>query len=232
MPDVFPDPLTYRYPEWVRIGEYLFRSHDVVAFGIALTPENVREAYHKGIFPWYTEGIPLPWHCPERRAILEFAHLTIPRSLDKQRRKAPFTFSIDRSFSAVVHECALACRPGQYGTWITPEFERVYNELYAEGAAHSIEAWNAGGNLVGGLYGVDAGGVFCGESMFYKEPNASKLALLFLIDHLAGRGLTWLDCQVMTPHMEALGAREITRKAFIEKLRDTQSLGLKLWEHF
>jgi leucyl/phenylalanyl-tRNA--protein transferase len=230
MPDVFPDPLTYRYPEWVRIGEYLFRSHDVVAFGTPLTPKNVREAYSKGIFPWYTEGIPLPWHCPERRAVLEFSNLTIPRSLEKERKKASFTFTIDQSFPEVIHECALAYRPGQYGTWITPEFELVYNELHAEGVAHSVEAWNRDRELVGGLYGIDAGGVFCGESMFYKERNASKLALLFLIDHLSSGGSTWLDCQVMTPHMEALGAKEISRKVFLEKLRDTQGLGLKLWE--
>lgn len=230
MADVFPDPLTYRYPEWVRIGDYLFPSHDIVAFGTPLTPENVREAYSKGIFPWYTDGIPLPWHCPEERAILEFSRLTVPRSLEKERKKRPFTFTIDREFATVVRECALSFRPGQLGTWITPEFEDVYRQLHAEGMAHSVEAWNAGGELTGGLYGVDAGGVFCGESMFYKEPNASKLALLFLIDHLASRGSTWLDCQVMTPHMKALGAKEIGRKAFLDKLRETQERDLQLWE--
>jgi leucyl/phenylalanyl-tRNA--protein transferase len=95
--------------------------------------------------------------------------------------------------------------------------------------AHSVEAWDAAGELVGGLYGVDAGGVFCGESMFYKRPNASKLALLFLIDHLRSRGSTWLDSQVMTPHFEALGAKDIPRRAFLDKLKQTQALGLKLF---
>jgi leucyl/phenylalanyl-tRNA--protein transferase len=229
MADVFPDPLTYRYPEWVRMGEYLFRSHDVVAFGTPLTAENVREAYLKGIFPWFAEGIPLPWHCPERRAILEFAALTIPRSLEKERKRSPFTFTIDRDFATVIHECSLAYRPGQLGTWITPEFEAVYNQLHAEGMAHSIEAWDPAGELVGGLYGIDAGGVFCGESMFYKEPNASKLALLFLIDHLQQHGSTWLDCQVITPHMESLGAIEIPRHQFLSKLVATQDLKLNLF---
>ena len=105
----------------------------------------------------------------------------------------------------------------------------AYMALHAVGMAHSVEAWDAGGELVGGLYGVDAGGVFCGESMFYKYPNASKLAVLFLIDHLRSRGSTWLDSQVMTPHFETLGAKEIDRVDFLDKLKETQSLKLKLF---
>ncbi len=226
----FPDPKNFKYPEWVSIGDYLFRSHDVVAFGTELTVENVREAYLHGIFPWYTEGIPLPWHCPEERAILEFADLTVPRSLERERRKDNLTFTIDKDFRAVIHECSLAHRPGQRGTWITNEFEKVFTQLYDEGMAHSVEVWDADSQLVGGLYGVDAGGVFCGESMFYKVANASKLALLFLIDHLASRGSTWFDSQVMTPHLEALGAIEIDRDEFLEKLSLTQRSGLKLFD--
>src|SRR6476620_4857615 len=149
MSDVFPDPRTYRYPEWVRIGEYLFRSYDVVSFGTPLTAETVREAYLKGIFPWFTEGIPLPWHCPEERAVIEFNELTVPRSLEKERRKGNFTFTIDRDFAAVIKACSRAYRPGQFGTWITPEFEDVYSQLHSEGMAHSVEAWNQGGELVG-----------------------------------------------------------------------------------
>ena len=225
----FPDPRTYRYPEWVSIGDYLFRSHDVVAFGTKLTVENVREAYLSGIFPWYTEGIPLPWHCPEQRAILEFADLNIPRSLERSRRKNSLTFTIDKDFRAVIRECSLAFRPGQRGTWITTEFEKVFTQLHDEGMAHSVEVWNENGKLVGGLYGIDAGGVFCGESMFYKVPNASKLALLFLIEHLRSRGATWLDSQVMTPHLEALGAKEIDREDFLDKLKATQKLKLKIF---
>lgn len=227
--DVFPDPLTYAYPEWAAIGNYFFRSHDVVAFGTPLTVKNAREAYLKGIFPWHTDGIPLPWHCPEWRAILEFDELRVPRSLQKVRRSSPLTFTIDRDFAAVMHECALAYRPRQGGTWITDEFERVFGDLHTAGMAHSVEAWDENGELVGGLYGVDAGGVFCGESMFYKKPNASKLALLYLIDHLKERGATWLDSQVMTPHFEALGAREIPRHEFLTKLRQTQDQKLKLF---
>ncbi len=226
---VFPDPRTFEYPEWVSMGNYLFRSHDVISFGTPLTVENVREAYLKGIFPWYTEGIPLPWHCPEERAILEFDKLSIPRSLEKMRRKGDLTFTIDKDFRRVIHQCSLARRPGQRGTWITDEFEVVFTQLHHEGMAHSVEAWGTNGALVGGLYGVDAGGVFCGESMFYKTANASKLALLFLIDHLRSHGSTWLDSQVMTPHLEALGATEINRLEFLDKLRRSRILNLRIF---
>ena len=227
--NTFPDPLTYKYHEWVSFGRYIYRASDVVDFGTPLTVDTVSEAYRRGIFPWYTDGLPLPWHCPKDRAILEFTDLRISRSLEKERRKGEFTFSIDRAFAAVIRECSLAYRPGQGGTWITPEFEQVYCELHDKGTTHSVEAWNEEGELVGGLYGVDAGGVFCGESMFYKEPNASKLALLFLIDHLSTRGSTWLDCQVMTPHMKALGAKEIDRAVFLDRLKETQELHLEIF---
>jgi len=228
-PNVFPDPRTFKYPEWVSIGSYLYRSHDVIAFGTPLTVQNVREAYLKGIFPWNTEGIPLPWHCPEWRAVLEFDELRIPRSLAQARRKDDLTFTIDQDFRSVIRECALAYRPGQRGTWISPEFEKLFGQLHDEGMAHSVEAWNFDKELVGGLYGIDAGGVFCGESMFFKTPNASKLCLLFLIDHLKARGSKWLDTQVMTPHFQALGAKDLDRNEFLSKLKKTQKLGLKLF---
>ncbi len=221
-PVSFPDPQTYEFPEWLHHGEYFYFAREVVSFGDALTVENLREAYRRGIFPWHMDGIPLPWCCPERRAILEFKDLHIPKSLERARRRAQFTFTIDKAFRRVVEECSLVRRPGQGGTWITQEFIDTYTALRDEGMAHSVEAWNDG-ELVGGIYGVDAGGVFCGESMFYKQPNASKLALLFLIEHLKSRRSTWLDVQVMTPHLKALGSREINRNEFLDKLKATQS---------
>ena len=227
--DVFPDPLSMRYARWVELGEWLYRANDVVAFGVPLTADTAREAYMKGIFPWHTDGIPLPWHCPEKRAVLIFEEMDVPRSLAKIRRREEFTFTIDREFAEVMRQCALTRRPGQKGTWITGEFEDVYGQLHREGMAHSIEAWDRGGELVGGLYGIDAGGVFCGESMFYREPNASKLALLYLIDHLRTRGATFLDTQVMTPHMEAFGARLVSRSRFLGMLRDEQAEKLVLF---
>ena len=225
----FPDPRTYEFPEWVLVGEYFYHAADVVTFGTPLTVETVSEAYRKGIFPWYMRNVPLPWYCPEQRAILEFDELNVSRSLAKSQRQARFSFTIDSDFDAVIQSCAAAKRPEQGGTWITADFMSVYSALHSQGMAHSVEAWNQGGQLVGGLYGVDAGGVFCGESMFHLESNASKLALLFLIEHLRKRGSTWLDAQVMTPHLEAFGAKEIGRRTFLEKLMESQLAKLDLF---
>ena len=226
----FPDPQTHLFPEWVLFEDYFYYAKDVVSFGDPLTQENLRDAYRKGIFPWHMDGVPLPWYCPERRAILRFKDLHVTRSLEKERRKGKFTFTIDKDFRRVIQECSASPREGQKGTWITEEFIEAFTQLHESGMAHSVEAWDAAGELAGGLYGVDAGGVFCGESMFYRQPNASKLALLFLIDHMRKRGATWLDAQVMTPHMQALGAREITRKEFIRRLKETQGFDLNLFD--
>ena len=228
-PSEFPNPQTHDFPAWVLDGEYFYDGRDIVSLGNELTPENVRDAYLNGIFPWHIDGMPLPWYCPARRTILEFSELDISRSLEKERRKSKFTFTIDKAFREVMENCSKVKRPGQGGTWITPEFIKVYTELHKQGIAHSVEVWNETGELVGGLYGIDSGGIFCGESMFHKASNASKLALLFLIDHMRERGSTWLDAQVMTPHMEALGAKEIKRRDFLLKLKETQNLKLTLF---
>jgi len=225
----FPDPRSYDFPEWVLIGEYFYHAADVVAFGTPLTVDTVTEAYRKGIFPWYMRGVPLPWYCPEQRAVLDFDDLYVTRSLAKVQRQDRFTFTVDLDFEAVMRACSTVKRPEQGGTWITKDFVEVYAEMHRRGLAHSVEAWDAQGNLAGGLYGVDAGGVFCGESMFHHQPNASKLALLFLIDHMRERGATWLDVQVMTPHMKALGAKDISRRKFLGRLKGTQKLELDLF---
>jgi len=225
----FPDPRTFEYAEWIRVGNYLYPADGIVHFGGELSVENLRNAYRTGIFPWHTPGIPLPWHCPDPRAIIEFSDLHIPRSLEKERRLGRFTFTIDKDFSRVIEACSKMRRPDQPGTWITHAFIHTYCTLHTAGMAHSVETWDGDGNLVGGLYGIDAGGVFCGESMFYTTPNASKLALLFLIEHLKSHGAAWLDAQVMTPHMEILGAKEIDREDFLDKLKVTQSYDLILF---
>ena len=226
----FPDPQTHEFPEWVLFGDYYYDARDIIGFGGDLTVENLQNAYRKGIFPWPIGNMPLPWFCPEKRAILEFADLHIPHSLAKERRKNRFTFTIDKAFHDVIKNCSAAKRPDQPGTWITPEFVVAYTELHNAGMAHSVEAWDADHDLVGGVYGVDAGGVFCGESMFFKQPNASRLALLFLIDHLKERRATWFDVQVITPHMEKFGAKEISRGEFLKKLKGTQAKNLLLFE--
>jgi len=200
----------------------------ILAFGGELSTTNLLRAYRQGIFPWPIDGYPTPWFCPEKRAILEFKKIHIPRRLERVRRLNNFHFTIDQAFTDVIECCASVERKDQSGTWITAEMIEAYCELHREGYAHSIEVWEDD-RLVGGLYGVDAGGAFAGESMFSKRSNASKLALLFLIDHLQQRGLDWLDVQVMTPHIEALGAHEIDRNYFLEKLSLTQKRKLVLF---
>jgi leucyl/phenylalanyl-tRNA--protein transferase len=201
---------------------------DVVAMGEDLRIDTLREAYRKGIFPWPHDGLPLPWFSPRRRAVIFFDELHVARSLQKASKRARFRFTIDRDFRSVIAACAKAVRPEQDGTWIEPSIVTAYTRLHAAGDAHSVEVWDHD-TLVGGLYGVDAGGVFTGESMFYLRPDASKLALLFLVDHLRTRGSIFLDCQVMTPHMEALGAREIRRAQFLDLLAEMQAKGLRLF---
>jgi leucyl/phenylalanyl-tRNA--protein transferase len=194
----------------------------IVAFGGSLSTTNLVRAYRRGIFPWPIDENLLPWCCPEERAILEFKDLYIPRRLARLKRQMPFRFTIDQAFGEVIAACAKVKRKGESGTWITAQMMRAYCELYKKGYAHSVEAWE-GNTLVGGLYGVDAGGAFSGESMFCYRSNASKLALLYLIEHLQKRGLDWIDIQMITPHMEALGAKSIDRSEFLQKL----SLALK-----
>ena len=224
----FPNPRTHEFAEWVLFGDYYYNARDIIGFGGDLSVENLRKAYRNGIFPWHIDGLPLPWFCPEYRAVLEFDELHVPRTLRKEYRKTNFTFTIDKDFHAVIEHCARAKRRHEHGTWITREFIEAYAELHEAGDAHSVEIWD-GGELVGGLYGVDSGGVFGGESMFHLRPNASKLALLFLIEHLKARGATWIDIQVMTPHFEVLGAKEIPRNLFLEKLEEAQENGLRLF---
>lgn len=194
-----------------------------------LNPSNLLHAYKQGIFPWMIEGYDLvPWFCPPSRAIIEFTELHIPKSLRKTKERTNFTFTIDKAFSKIINACARIKRSGQRGTWITQDIYDSYNELHRLGIVHSIEVWEDD-ELVGGLYGVDAGGVFCGESMFHTRSDASKLAFLHLVEHLKLHGSTWLDIQVMTPHFQLLGAKEIPRNDFLGKLEHTLAQNLKLF---
>lgn len=206
----FPDP-----------EDAVISPEGLIAVGGDLEPETLLEAYSKGIYPWPSPGYPLLWFCPPQRAILEFDRLHIPRSLERARRRAPYRITVNQAFPEVIRECARVPRPGQDGTWITRQMIPAYIRLHELGHALSVEAWE-GDALVGGIYGVDAGGPFAGESMFFRRPDASKLALLHLVDLLRARGLEWLDIQMLTPHMERLGAREISREEFLELLRRTR----------
>jgi leucyl/phenylalanyl-tRNA--protein transferase len=200
----------------------------MIAIGADLHIETLRDAYRHGIFPWPHERLPLPWFSPRRRAVLFFEKLHVGRSLRRSEKKSGFRFTTDRAFHDVIRACATADRAEDQGTWIGPEIVEAYTRMHDAGDAHSIEVWE-GEELVGGLYGVDSSGVFTGESMFHRRTDASKLALLRMIQHLRERGATWLDCQVMTPHMRALGAREIPRSKFLDLLAETQSQALRLF---
>lgn len=200
----------------------------IVAVGGDLHPETLKLAYRQGIFPWPVEGLPLLWFSPPERGVLDFVDLHLPRSLQRARRRCGYRLTIDAAFPAVIRACAGTPRPGQAGTWITPSIIAAYEGLHRLGIAHSAEAW-AGDRLVGGIYGVDAGGAFAGESMFHRVPDASKLALVHLVEHLAARGLDWLDIQVLTPHMARLGARAVPRKEFLARLAETRARSLRLF---
>lgn len=201
---------------------------DIVGIGEDLRPETLIWAYRNGIFPWPMRGFPLLWHCPVERAVIDFAHLHVPRSLARIQRRCSWTFTINRAFDQVIASCQQSSRPDQEGTWITDAMRSAYTVLHHRGYAHSVETWDENGALIGGLYGVAVDGVFTGESLFYRQPNASKLALLFWIDHLRAHGLDWIDIEVMTPHMEALGAALIPRDVFLDRLAATHARRLTL----
>jgi leucyl/phenylalanyl-tRNA--protein transferase len=185
------------------------------------TVENLVAAYGQGIFPWPVPGWPLAWFCPPRRGILRLASLHVGRSLARAQRQSPWRISFDTAFGQVMRACQAQPRPGQDGTWITPQLVRGYEALHAAGHAHSVEVWEED-KLVGGLYGVAVLGVFAGESMFHHRPNASKLAVLALASHLAARGANWFDIQQLTPHMRVLGAEEVSRNEFLAMLAQEQ----------
>lgn len=206
----FPDPDSCTDP------------NGLIAVGGDLKPDTLLIAYRNGIFPWPISGQPLTWFSPPKRAVLDFKDLHVSRSLLAARKKSCFTFSLDQNFAQVIHACRGVRRPGQAGTWITPAMEKAYLRLHKLGHAHSVEAWNLKGKLVGGIYGVLIDGVFAGESMYFLEPNASKLALLYLIDYLKVRGSSWIDIQMLTPHMVNLGAKEIPRHEFLKRLKSAR----------
>jgi len=195
-------------------------SHEsgLLAVGGDLEPQRLLNAYACGIFPWYSEGQPILWHSPDPRALLRPDELHVPRSLRRTRRRGHFAIRLDCAFKEVVQGCAETSRPGQDGTWITAEMQRAYVRLHELGYAHSAEAWQEGA-LVGGLYGVSLGGAFFAESMFTKRSDASKVALVVLVEQLLCWGFDLFDCQVDSEHVARFGARPVDRRKFLALLR-------------
>lgn len=192
-------------------------AHGLVALGGELSVPILLEAYSKGIFPWTGEH-PIPWYSPDPRLILEPSAFRASRSLRKLARSDRFEVRFDTDFEGVVRACANMPRPGQDGTWITPNMIRAYTALHRLHLAHSVEVFEDG-ELVGGLYGVSLGRAFFGESMFSRVSNTSKLALYRLCQWLEARDFHLIDCQQETPHLESLGAVAISRSEYLERLR-------------
>jgi len=191
----------------------------LLAVGGDLSPERLLLAYASGIFPWYDQRQPILWHSPDPRMVLEADRLHVPASLRKTVRRRPYRLTLDVAFGAVIAGCADAGRPEGPGTWITADMIAAYAELHRRGFAHSVEAW-AGEELAGGLYGVSLGGAFFGESMFARRPDASKVAFVALVEQLARRGITLVDCQVHTEHLERFGAEEWPRERYLAALSE------------
>lgn len=191
----------------------------IVAFGDELSTDILLEAYENGIFPWPHPELPCLWFCPDKRGVLDFDELHIPKSLEKFIRKTDLKITFNKAFTEVMNECAQVPRPGQGGTWITPPMLKAYKKFHDEGYAHSIECWQ-GDTLVGGMYGVFVNGVFSGESMFYKVSNASKLCLVKMIEQLKANGLTWMDIQMTTSVTESLGGKYISKAEFLQRIRN------------
>lgn len=190
----------------------------IVAFGGDLSPERLMLAYKSGIFPWYEQGSPILWWAPPARMVVFPNEFKPSKSMRQILRKNIFEITFNQSFEAVISNCAQIHRAGQNGTWITDEMRDAYRNLHAHGVSKSVEVWQDG-LLVGGLYGIDLGHVFCGESMFSKVPNASKAAFCFLVEKMKAGKYKLLDCQVYNEHLESLGAREIPRKEFMKILK-------------
>jgi len=204
-PDAFP-PVEDALPE----------PDGLLCAGGDLSTARLLEAYRRGIFPWFSAGQPILWWSPDPRTVLYPQEFKVSRSLGKTLRNRGFEVTQDRDFGRVMECCAdPVLRPE--GTWISPQMQAAYARLHAQGHAHSFET-RLGGELVGGLYGVELGQVFFGESMFSLERDASKVALHALVQHMRARGGRLIDCQVASAHLESLGARDIPRREFVRQL--------------
>jgi leucyl/phenylalanyl-tRNA--protein transferase len=201
------------------VSKALRSPNGLLCAGADLSPERLLDAYAKGIFPWFSEGDPILWWSPHPRMVLFPAELKVSRSLRKAVARGTFETRFDTTFAEVMRACAEP-RDGQAGTWIVPEMVAAYTRLHERGFAHSVESWRDG-RLAGGLYGILLGRVFFGESMFSRETDASKVALVKLVARLQALGVGLVDCQQATRHLASLGAREIPRREFAQRLAES-----------
>ena len=204
-------------------SEHIFPSADsaskegIVAIGGDLDPNRILKAYKNGIFPWFENDDHLVWWSPDPRMVLFPEKLKISKSTKKLLKENFFKVTFNQSFDEVVDSCAKVKRFGQNGTWITNGLKKAYSKLHNMGYAYSVEVWKDY-ELVGGLYGIDLGDVFCGESMFTKANNASKIGFVHLVKELTKNKYKLIDCQVPSAHLKSLGAEEISRKDFLKYL--------------
>lgn len=190
----------------------------ILAIGGDLDPERLKLAYKSGIFPWFNPGEPILWWSPDPRMVLFLDELRVSKSMRNILNRNQFKVTLNQNFAAVISNCKSIKRDGQEGTWISNEMIAAYCELNNQGIAKSIEVWQDE-VLVGGLYGIDLGHIFCGESMFSKVSNASKVAFIALVEYLRRGNYKLLDCQVYNPHLESLGCVEIDREEFMSILK-------------
>lgn len=190
----------------------------ILAVGGDLSPERLKLAYEGGIFPWFNPGESILWWAPDPRMVLFLDELVISKSMRNILNRKQFTITFNKSFKDVILNCQQIPREDQFGTWISDEIVESYYQLHLQGIAKSVEVWQDE-VLVGGLYGIDLGHVFCGESMFSKVSNASKVAFIALVETLRKENYKLLDCQVYNPHLDSLGCREIDREEFMSILK-------------
>ncbi|WP_457745817.1 leucyl/phenylalanyl-tRNA--protein transferase [Sulfurimonas sp.] len=201
----------------------------IVAWGGDLNPSRLIRAYQNGIFPWYSQQDPILWWSTDPRLIMELNNFKLSKSLKKNMKK--FNYKFDTNFTQVMHACANTPRKGQQGSWINNELIESFQTLNGMGIAHSVETYSKEGKLVGGLYGLVIGKVFCGESMFTHENDASKAAYAILVRHLKDWGYDFIDCQVPTQHLKSLGAQEVSREYFLMRLEKVNMDNIKhSWE--
>ena len=202
----------------------LRRPDGLLAFGGDLSPARLLNAYRNGIFPWFSQGQPILWWSPDPRMVFRTDGVRLSSRFRRTLRRSRWSIRADTAFEAVVDRCASLPRRGQDGTWITRAMREAYVRLHALGHAHSVEVFDEAGRLAGGIYGVAIGRMFFGESMFSAESGGSKVALAALAQRLHGRGWPMIDAQVENPHLVALGARRMERRAFVAEVARLASL--------